>query len=106
MTINEIKATIKKEIIQEIEDKGYICDSDNCKRIIDILIRENIKFLDGIEEMEIDLIQDIENEMRGFLKKEYNQIGEIRKNGDYEGYFTKEKFESLEDLYTKFNIGE
>lgn len=106
MIKKEIIETIKKELVAEMKKMGFIDTSDNTERIVDSLIKKHLESLNEEEDDTTELFSEIDEEITKFLKKEYNEVGEIGPNGDYTGYFTKEKFETIEELEKKFNIGE
>lgn len=100
---------IVKEIENEIKE-GFICDSDNIDRFVDITVKEVIRML-STEEDEEDNIEDyfdeLEAKAKEFLNNSYKSVYEV-KNGNYVGYYFDNcfNFKTVEELENHFLIGE
>lgn len=98
---------IKNEIKNEMEEKKYICDSDNTDRFVDKLVMnilENFSNQEEIEECAAELIEKANK----FLEENYKRIGTVANNGDYIGYYYVNNchFETIEELEKFFRISE
>lgn len=102
-----VMAEIKNEIKKEMEEKKYICDSDNTDRFVDKLVMnilENFSNQEEIEECAAELIEKANK----FLEENYKRIGTVANNGDYIGYYYVNNchFETIEELEKFFRISE
>lgn len=90
---------IKKEIRKEINERGFICDSDNADRLIDELIEEYFEEHEVIE---------ILNVLKEFMEKEYKKVYKVYKSGLYHGYYYRKhlSFNSPKELESHFLLGE
>ncbi len=98
-----MKERIIKLIENEMNEVGFICESDNIKRFVDETVK-NILNNDEeqIEEHFDELVEIGEN----YLKENYKRVGKVAENGDYTGYFYKNnlQFETVEELEDYFGI--
>ncbi len=100
---------VKKNVVEEMEKKGFIFDGDNTDRFIDEEIRKEIEKNCEDYEKGIDLYFDeLENKIQNFMRENYKKVGKCNEQGIYVGYFYKYDchFETVEDLENFFGIGE
>ena len=112
-----LKAIAKKEILQkakvkiqeEMDKLGFIDDSDNADRFLDNLIQELAEEILGDNEEDIDyeLQEELLEEIKEFMNKHYKRIYSL-KRGHYTAFYydANKNFNSLEEFYDYFGIGE
>lgn len=99
---------VKKNVVEEMEKKGFIFDGDNSERFVDNEIKIAIeKTCEDYEEGKDLYFDELENKIQNFMRN-YKKIGKCNQQGIYTGYFYKNDchFETVEDLENFFGIGE
>lgn len=79
--MKKVLEVIKKEIEKEMQEVGFLEDSDNTERIYESIIKKMIEDEDSREEAE--------KEIRAWMKQTYEQYGSCDKTAHYAGCFYK-----------------
>lgn len=92
-----------KSIEEEINETGFICESDNVERFVDTTIKE---ILENDEEKLEKRFEELVEAGENYLKENYKRVGAVARSGDYTGYFYKNdlNFETVENLENYFEI--
>lgn len=89
-TLRRILEATKEEIKKEMDRTGYIDDSDNIERFVEILVRE---YVDEDDILDIDEVVEL---LYDHMNKIYKRKGSCNERGDYTGCYYKNK-QGLED---------
>ena len=98
-----MKERIIKLIENEMNEVGFICDSDNVERFVDTEIK---RLLNNDEDEYEKYFDDLVGFAQSYLDENYKRVCEVAENGDYTGYFYKNnlQFETVEELEDYFGI--
>ena len=105
MTMEEMKARMIEEIKKEMEETGYINDSDGTESIFYSLPKQLIS--EDTENYE-SLRDELNYFSIGYVQENYKKVARLYDNGDCTLYYydNKHKFEEIEDLEKYFEFGE
>lgn len=107
---NTILENIKKDLIKKMEELSWIDDSDNSERIIDSVIDKEIEKAfdedEKIEEFNEEYYASLYDDVQVFMKENFNIVGIIHKNGDFEGYYYIKNlnFSDIEEFKKHFDL--
>lgn len=99
----EAEEELIKSIEEEINETGFICDSDRTERFVDTEIK---RLLNNDEDEYEKYFDDLAGFAQSYLDENYKRVCEVLENGDYKGYFYKNNlyFETVENLENYFGI--
>lgn len=80
--MKKVLEAIKKEIEKEMQEVGFLEDSDDTERIYESIIEKMIEDEDKREEAE--------KEIRAWMRQTYEQYGSCDEGGHYAGCFYKD----------------
>lgn len=99
MTKQELMKIAEGRIVKEMEEVGYIDDSDMVERFLDNLAYELV----GDDELSIndDEVQEVlENIKESCIKDKYRLISEVDERANFTGYYVPfdSKYKTIEDF--------
>ena len=106
MTMEEMKAKMIEGIEKQMEETGYIDDSDRVESIFYSLPKDLID--EDTEENYESLRDELNNFGIEYTQKNYKKVARLYDNGDCTLYYydNKHNFEEIEDIEEYFEIGE
>lgn len=92
--LNNLLEIAKIEIEEEIEEMGFIDDSDNCDRFLDSLAKDLVEGETDENQEDFDteeLTSEVLEMLDDYMKKTYKREGKCNDRGDYTGCYYKDK---------------